>query len=56
MTESTVVLVILLLAAVASGAYLIALVRGDGIRFGRTDPPRSHHPYFDSTAGPTRLA
>lgn len=55
MTESMVVLVILLLAAVASGAYLAALVRGDG--YGWRPPPRSRYPDdFDPADGPRRLA
>lgn len=55
MPETTVVLVILLLATVALGAYLKVLIAGDG--YGRREPPRSRYPdYFDPTAGPRRLA
>ena len=50
MTESTVVLVILLLAAIAYGVYLAATIKGDGINNSRRQPPASHHhDMFDPT-------
>lgn len=41
MTETSVVLVILLLAAVAYGVYLAATIKGDGLN-SRRQPPASH--------------
>ena len=57
MTETSVVLVIVLLASVAYGAFLFAFIRGDGIRFGRRPPPLSRYPdIFDPATGPRQLA
>jgi len=54
MTETTVVLMVLILATVALGAYLKVLIGGDGL--GRREPPRSRYPdYYDPTAGSRRF-
>ena len=50
MTENTVLIVILLLAAVAYGVYLAATIKGDGFS-SRRQPPASHH---RDTFDPTR--
>jgi len=58
MNESTItLLVIAVLAATAYAAYLVAVIRDDGLSLARRQPPASHHrDPFDPATGPSRLA
>jgi len=58
MNETTVALVVLaVLAASGFAAYLVSVIKGDGLNLRGHEPPASHHrDLFDPSSGPTRLA